>query len=58
MGMKRVLRVYKKTVSLMEETPVEIFQALRRGKKCFLLESHDKQEGRYTFLGVDPNEII
>lgn len=56
--MKRVLKVYKKTVSIMEETPVAMMEALRHGKKCFLLESHDKQNGRYTFFGIDPSEVI
>lgn len=56
--MKRVQRVYKKTVSMMNETPVAMLEAMRRGKKCFLLESHDKQNGRYTFLGIEPKEIV
>ncbi len=56
--MKRVLKAYKKTVSIMSETAVAMLASMHKGKRCFLLESHDKENGRYTFLGIDPNEVV
>lgn len=64
--MKRILKVYKKTVSIVNETPTAMYENLagRQGKtgtctkKGFLLESYDKNYDRYTFMGVDPEEII
>lgn len=56
--MKRVLKAYKKTVSIMDETAVAMLKSMHGGKRCFLLESHDKENGRYTFLGIDPEEVI
>ncbi|UWP58876.1 anthranilate synthase component I [Ruminococcus gauvreauii] len=56
--MKRVLRAYRKTVSIVNESSVALFEGLSAGKKAFLLESYDKNYDRYTFMGVDPEEII
>ncbi len=56
--MKRVLRAYRKTVSIVNESSVALFEGMSAGKKAFLLESYDKDYDRYTFMGVDPEEII
>lgn len=56
--MKRIFRAYKKTVSIVNETAIGLFEGLAKDKKGFLLESYDKNNGRYTFLGADPEEII
>ena len=57
-SMKRKLRVYKKTVSIVKETSVGMYENLAGGQKGFLLESYDKNYDRYTFLGREPEEII
>ncbi len=56
--MKRVFRAYKKTVSIVSETAIGIYQGMAGDGIGFLLESYDKNNGRYTFLGADPEEII
>ncbi|MCM1160758.1 MAG: anthranilate synthase component I [Roseburia sp.] len=56
--MKRKLRAYKKTVSIVEEKAISMFEKIAGGKKGFLLESYDKDNGRYSFFGVEPEEII
>ena len=56
--MKRRLRVYKKTVSIVNETAIGMYESLVGNKKGFLLESYDKNYDRYTFMGVEPEEII
>lgn len=56
--MKRKLRAYKKTVSIVNEKAISMFEGIARGKKGFLLESYDKNNGRYSFFGVEPEEII
>ena len=48
--MKRRLRVYKKTVSIVNETATGMYESLVGDKKGFLLESYDKNYDRYTFL--------
>ena len=40
--MKRRLRVYKKTVSIVNETAIGMYESLVGNKKGFLLESYDK----------------
>ena len=55
---KRVLRLYKKTVSIVNETPINMYEKLVGKKKGFLLESYDKNYDRYTFFGPEPEEII
>ncbi|MGN0350097.1 MAG: anthranilate synthase component I [Roseburia sp.] len=56
--MKRVLKVYKKTVSIVNETAIGMYESLVGKKKGFLLESYDKNYDRYTFFGAEPEEII
>ena len=56
--MKRRLRVYKKTVSIVNETATGMYESLVGNKKGFLLESYDKNYDRYTFFGREPEEII
>ena len=56
--MKRRLRVYKKTVSIVNETATGMYENLVGDKKGFLLESYDKNYDRYTFFGKEPEEII
>ena len=50
--------VYKKTISIVNETPMEMYENLVGKKKGFLLESYDKNYDRYTFFGAEPEEII
>lgn len=54
----RELRAFKKTVSIVNETAIGMYQSLAGQKKGFLLESFDKNNGRYTIFGVDPEEVI
>lgn len=56
--MKRRLRVYKKTVSIVSETATGMYESLAGNQKGFLLESYDKNYDRYTFFGSEPEEII
>lgn len=56
--MKRILKAYKKTVSIVNETAIGIYESLGREKIGFLLESYDKNNGRFTFMGVEPEELI
>lgn len=56
--MKRRLRVYKKTVSIVGETSTGMYESLVGEKKGFLLESYDKNYDRYTFFGREPEAII
>lgn len=54
----RKLKAYKKTVSIVNETTTGLYAAIAKGKKGFLLESYDKNNGRYSIFGADPAEII
>lgn len=56
--MKKKLRAYKKTVSIVNERAISMFEGIAGDKKSFLLESYDKDNGRYSFFGIDPAEII
>lgn len=56
--MKRRLKVYKKTVSIVNETATGMYENLVGKQKGFLLESYDKNYDRYTFFGENPEEII
>lgn len=56
--MKRILRPYKKTVSVIKEKPTDLYRSLVGEKVGFLLESYDKNYDRYTFLGKEPEEMI
>lgn len=54
----RKLRAYKKTVSIVEETTVGLYKSLVGNKVGFLLESYDKNNGRYSIFGKEPAEIL
>ena len=56
--MKRVLKVYKKTVSIVNEMAIDMYANLVGEKKGFLLESYDKNYDRFTFFGAEPEEIL
>lgn len=56
--MKRILKVYKKTVSIVEESGVDIYENLGTEKIGFLMESNDKEKGSFTFMGVEPEALI
>ena len=56
--MKRRLRVYKKTVSIVNETATGMYENLVGNNRGFLLESYDKNYDRFTFFGENPEEII
>ena len=56
--MKRIYKVYKKTVSIVDETATEMYTNLVGVQKGFLLESYDKNYDRYTFMGAEPEEIV
>lgn len=56
--MKRILKVYKKTVSIVSETSTALYENLVGKKRGFLLESYDKNYDRYTFMGAEPEEIL
>ena len=51
--MKRKLHAYKKTVSIVNETAISMFEGIAAGKKGFLLESYDKNYDRYSFFGIE-----
>ena len=56
--MKRILRVYKKTVSIVNETAIGMYEKMSGEEKGFLLESYDKNYDRYTIFGANPEEIL
>lgn len=56
--MKRILKPYKKTVSIVNERPTDLYENLVGEEIGFLLESYDKNYDRYTFMGVNPEETI
>ena len=56
--MKRILKVYRKTVSIVKESSINMYENLAGKKKGFLLESYDKNYDRYTLFGAEPEEII
>lgn len=56
--MKRILRVYRRTVSIVNETSIGMYQNLVGKKIGFLLESYDKNYDRYTLFGAEPEEVI
>lgn len=50
---------YKKTVSIIDETAIQIYKSLVGvGKKGFLLESYDKNYDRYVIMGREPEAYI
>lgn len=52
------LKVYKKTVSIVNETATAMYESVVGNQKGFLLESYDKNYDRYTLFGANPEEII
>lgn len=54
----RKLRAYKKTISIVNETTIHLYESLVGKKIGFLLESFDKNNGRYSIFGKEPEEII
>jgi anthranilate synthase component 1 len=56
--MKQIFRAYKKTVSIVNETAIGLYEGIAQNKIGFLLESYDKNNGRYTFFGIEPEAII
>ena len=56
--MKQILKVYSKTVSIIEETAVDIYRNYIGNDRGFLLESYDKNYDRYVFLGKNPAAVI
>lgn len=57
-AMKQVLRAYKKTVSIVNETATGLYAGLAKDGVGFLLESYDKNNGRYSFFGINPEAIV
>lgn len=55
---KIIYRAYKKTVSIVNESAISMFQGIAKDRISFLLESYDKNYDRYSFFGVDPNALI
>lgn len=56
--MKKVLRAYKKTVSIVNETAIGFYESYVGNKEGFMLESYDKNNGRYSMIGREPKEYI
>ncbi|MDE6904876.1 MAG: anthranilate synthase component I [Lachnospiraceae bacterium] len=56
--MKKIYRVYKKTVSIVNETSTEMYENLVGDQRGFLLESYDKGYDRFTLFGPEPEEIV
>lgn len=54
----RELRAYKKTISIVNETAIGLYQSYVGNKVGFLLESYDKDNGRYTIFAKEPEDII
>lgn len=54
----RKLKAYKKTISIVEEATIDLYEGYVGDKKGFLLESYDKNNGRYSIFGKEPEEII
>lgn len=52
------LKAYRKTVSIVNETTIGLYENLVGKETGFLLESYDKNNGRYSIFGKDPEEII
>ncbi len=56
--MKRILKVYRRTASIVKESSINMYENLVGNKKGFLLESYDKNYDRYTLFGAEPEELI
>ena len=55
---KKKLKVYRKSVSIVDESAVDIYENLGAEKIGFLMESTDKENDSYTFMGVEPDALI
>ncbi|MCR5666608.1 MAG: anthranilate synthase component I [Eubacterium sp.] len=56
--MKKKLKIYKKTVSIVNEAAIDMYEALVGNGKGFMLESYSKDYDRFTFFGAEPTAII
>lgn len=54
----RNLKAFRKTISIVNETTIGLYENLVGKKVGFLLESYDKNNGRYSIFGREPEEII
>lgn len=54
----RNLKAYRKTISIVNETTIGLYESFVGNKVGFLLESYDKNNGRYSIFGREPEEII
>lgn len=52
------LRAYKKTISIVNETAIGLYQSYVGDRAGYLLESYDKDNGRYTIFAKEPEHII
>lgn len=55
---KQHKKAFKKTVSIVAETAVDIYKSYVGSEVGFLLESYDKNNDRYVFLGRNPEALI
>ena len=55
---KKKLKVYRKSVSIVDESAVDIYENLGAERIGFLMESTDKENDSYTFMGVEPDALI
>ena len=55
---KRIYKAYKKTVSIVGESTISLYDAYVGKEVGFLLESYDKNYDRYSIFGKNPKEII
>lgn len=58
MSIKQKLKVYKKTVSIVGEPTISLYDAYVGKDIGFLLESYDKNNGRYSIFGKNPEALI
>ncbi len=56
--MKRILKVYRKTTSIIDERAADLYEHLVGNGKGFLLESYDKEYDMFTIFGAEPDEIV
>ncbi len=56
--MEKMLKSYQKTVSIISEKPVELYENLSGGKIGFLLESYDREYDRFTLMGTEPQALV
>ena len=54
----RKLKVYKKTVSIVKEAAINMYENITGGGAGFLLESYDKNYDRHTIMGDEQDETV